>query len=230
LLSDKKKEVIYTTFAIIIVVYSITSMVRLKDWRDHTTIWAKTVQQNPYSATARINYGSALLRKGNIADAKKEFLLALEEKRVSESEAAIVFESLAHVEFKEENYKKAERYLLYAIKIKPRKAIAYNSLGLVYYKMARLPEKDDKREDLLFKAISNYERSSELSPEYMMPMYNIALCYVMLGEFEQAIKYFEKVMAMDPQSKEAKNAARFIHLLTGPEKERIYELMQGDIG
>jgi tetratricopeptide (TPR) repeat protein len=230
LLSDKKKEIIYTTFAVIIGIYSVIFLIRVQDWKDHTTIWAKTVQQNPYSITARINYGSALLRKGDIADAKKEFLLALKQKRASESEATIIFESLAHAEFKEENYRKAERYLLYAIKIKPRKAIIYNSLGLVYYKMARVSENDKERIDLLHKAISNYQKSSELSSNYMMPRYNIALCYVMLGNFERAIQHFDRVMEMDPQSKEAKNAARFIYLLTGPEKERVYELMKGDIG
>ncbi|UCG78195.1 MAG: tetratricopeptide repeat protein [Nitrospirota bacterium] len=224
------RKIIVSVMTVLVVLYGILFLDRIKDWGNDRALWMATVKSNPEAVAARINYGAALVRDGEMDEARKEMLGALSEKNITVSQASLIFETLGHIEFKTENYERAAEHMTAALNIKPGNAISLNNLGLVYYMMSGKSSNEEERMALLNKAKAMFERAIQRSDRYMMARYYIALCYLMMDDYVQAEKFFRDVIELDPQSIQAKNSARFIHLLNGPDKYKVIELIKNGGG
>lgn len=61
--------------------------------------------------------------------------------------------------------------------------------------------------------IAVLERSNILNPDDMNIMCDLGVCYMNASKYSQAAKYFEKVIAQDPHSDQAKECAQFLQML-----------------
>jgi len=197
--TEKKKTALVSILAILIA-YTISTHERLDAWKDEVTLWEDTVRKSPDSANALTNYGAALLAINKVDKAREELLIALKQRKISAAHASAVLYLLGTVELKQNNYKKAEEYLINSLKTNPQNDLAYNNLGVVYMNTSRPTDTDARKKDDLGKAIKYLEQALRVSPGFLQPKYNLALCYLKMGDFKRAKDYFNAVIESDPLS------------------------------
>jgi tetratricopeptide (TPR) repeat protein len=91
-----------------------------------------------------------------------------------------------------EYYDKAEKALLRAVQIDPRKPVAYNQLGLLYRRTGRFEESKKA-----------YRQAITLDSDYTMPYLNMGiLCDIYLQDLTCAIEFFEKYKLLAPAQSE----------------------------
>jgi len=135
------------------------------------------------------NYlGVAYWRKGEYQKAIEYFRKALS----LDSTDAIIFNNFGALYLsiflrtkKLEARSQAIEYFKKAIELDSGLASAYNGLGGVYKMMGKI---DD--------AISCWEKSFELKPNYDFPVYNLGVAYLEKGKKAQALKYLKKYLAI----------------------------------
>ena len=74
----------------------------------------------------------------------------------------------------------AEKYCLKSLKLKPKYAFPYNTLGAVY------EEKSDHQ-----KSVQCYKKAILIDNNYVKPKYNLYLHYSYIGNFKEAWRFFE---------------------------------------
>lgn len=92
---------------------------------------------------------------------------------------------------KAEHYEEAIQPLLEAIRLKAE-SDSLNSLGFALAQLGRSNE-----------AISCYERSIEIDPEYAQAYNNFGIVYRDLGNLDRALDYYKKALDLDPDYAEA---------------------------
>ncbi len=67
-------------------------------------------------------------------------------------------------------------------------------------------------------AIESFKKSLELSPKNLLSLRFIAFCYLKIGQNEQAVDYIKKLLAFNPNDKEALELAKQFELLDSESK------------
>lgn len=98
---------------------------------------------------------------------------------------------LAEEAFDEKNYIYAIVYYEESLKINPKDANIYNTLGYLYKKIV------DKYQHL-DKQIEYFEKAFELDPDCIQIIRNLAVTYPLVGRGEEAIEYFHKLFKLGP--------------------------------
>jgi tetratricopeptide (TPR) repeat protein len=223
-ITGRKKIIVI--FMAIWVFYAVSGVARLHDWRSDLSIWEDTVQKNPYSFHANLNYSAALMQAGTMEKARKVLQPMLSQKGLNDYHYSRIYDLLGVIELEEGYYAEAEMYLDRSIRLHPRNEHAYYNLGLVYDKRSFSEHiSDKKRKEFISKAIYNYKSAHDISPQFIQPQFNIGICYVRLDDHENAEKYLNMVIEADPQSVMAKDAARLIYLIKHSQKDKINELL-----
>jgi arylsulfatase A-like enzyme/Flp pilus assembly protein TadD len=136
--------------------------------------------------------GIAHWRKGEYQKAIKHYEMALS---LDDSDAAIynnmgtLFLSMFMQSKKREDYSRAEDSFKKAITRDPSLASAYNGLGSAY----KFTGQNDA-------AITLWEKTLQLDPDYDFPMYNLGLAYLEKGDKSQALSYFERYLALKKET------------------------------
>jgi tetratricopeptide (TPR) repeat protein len=194
----EKKAVCMVVLAVLIA-YSVSSHTRLDAWRSDLALWEETVRKNPTSATARANYGAALIEGKDLDKGRRELHNALNQK-VSFQQASSIYNLLGSVEMKEKNYGKAEEYFSDSLRSSSNNASTYNNLGLLYLRMYESAEAEFSKKEFLDKSIAFLDKALALSPRFLAPKLNLGLCYYKRGELKKAEGYLYSVIESDPRS------------------------------
>ena len=127
---------------------------------------------------------------------KSEFQKALEyfDKALTlDSSSALIHDNLGFLHFsiyqktgKIEDNAAALRNFQMAVDLDPRLASAYNGLGGAYKVVGQLE-----------KAISAWEKSLEIHPDYGFPLYNLGVLYLQKGNKDQALIYFKRYLFLN---------------------------------
>lgn len=216
----KSNKIVLISVLTFLMLYTLTTLDRLGDWKNDLALWEETVLSNPDSANARTNYAAALLRTGKTDRAREELLIAVKQKNISFQQAAKILELLGLIETESGNYKKAETYLVNSIQANDKNKSAYNNLGFLYASMADATD-DMGKQVLHRKAIENYKMAIKLSPSFIQPKYNIGLSYLKMGEFEKAREYFSSVIKSDPEGEMSQKAVTFIAFIKELKEKKI---------
>lgn len=196
---------------VIVAVFAVSTNDRLKDWKNNLTLWAATVQKNPDSANAHINYGQALLEKGEIKKAKDEFLPLLKGKKLSFQQESTLLLLLGKSELNMGNYDKSREYLIRSIDSDPKNVLAYNILGVLYITLSGSADiTAEKSREHLEQAIGYFQKAIDLAPKLTLPRFNLGLCYLKLDDLEKAKKYFYSVIELNPKGELSAQALQFL--------------------
>ncbi|KAL4434759.1 hypothetical protein ABPG74_017179 [Tetrahymena malaccensis] len=109
---------------------------------------------------------------------------------------------LADNYFKNKDQQEAEKYLINSQILYPENSIMLNFLGQI--------EVDQANQEQLF------QKSISLDPYNKWAHYNLAKCQLIKGNYDNAIKYYKKVLEQDPDDEQANAGIGFIlgyHLL-----------------
>ena len=91
-----------------------------------------------------------------------------------------------------QNYAAGTALLQRAIMLDPRRAYAYNALGIVYLEQARGNAANYHR------AIDAFEDAIRFAPQWAYPLHNLALTYAELGDFLAASRAYRRAMELAP--------------------------------
>jgi tetratricopeptide (TPR) repeat protein len=115
---------------------------------------------NPRSVASLSGKGIVYYKQGNIKEAEKYLLKALEIERDNDA----IYNNLGAVYLAQNNYSKAEKTFLKSLKINPNQEEAYYNLGLIYETEGRIEE-----------AYEMYQRALNVNPNYLPAKIKIKL-------------------------------------------------------
>ena len=187
-------------------------------YRDHETLWRKTLQQNPNASLAHNNLGFVLERKGEVDKAISHYLRAIEldpnlDKAYSNlgfvfasrgqlgeavkyyrqllrirPEAANAQINLGNILYSLGQLSEAESHFRRALSIKPGDAGLYNNLAVVLISQGKIDE-----------AVSNLDEAVRLDPNHAGAHFNLGRVLADHGQLERSIEHFRHVLRIDPR-------------------------------
>jgi len=183
--------------------FSLLTVQRNRDWRNEDSLYKRTLQFQPEAANIWTSLAEIYLRREDNAQAQQDFKLALqhvEDPRFAQNpyESYRIYLGLGTAAARQSMPVEASAYLQKALEFYPQGDGAYAQLGGVLltwgsdYKGAM---------SLLEKAIQ-LSAVNELARDYM----GVAL--LNQGQYEQAIKYFQEALQINPDLASAKEHLR----------------------
>jgi Tfp pilus assembly protein PilF len=197
---DKKKLVVYAIFGLVVLLFSLRTIERNRDWKDDLTLWHKTVETSPDCARARNNLGKALVNRGHLRKAIIELNKAIEIKPHYEEafcNRGVAFGVLKMHNEATNNFKKA-------LEINPRFAEAYYNLGLTLAKTGAFDE-----------ANKQFQSALKIKPDLSAAHYNSGIIYRKIGDMQKALYHFNQVIEIDPDGTIATKVKNSISDLRG---------------
>lgn len=215
-----------TYFALIsvLILMSIKTYDRNKDWETDIALYRSGVRMNPTNVKMYSNYGLELKNRGERAAAKSVYEEALKiEPTYSEAmfnlgnvysdegkleDAAHYFEgalqssytkpqalnNLATMLLKLGNTQEAEHRFLELIQLKPDHAQAYNNLASLYGQTNRYSEADEM-----------FKKAINVLPTYTEAHFNYGTLLYQMGKMDEAEAYLRKALTLNPHHKGAQN-------------------------
>jgi len=200
-------------FCGIMVTYGISGFLRNMNWQDNLALWEHEVMVNKDSAVAHALLGHSLYEAKNYDGSEREMLYVIshfDSLRKNQSMAKKIrgdcLNTLGLVAIERKDFKTAKSYLEEAFKYSAQNRSVYHNMGTVY--LALYYEKKDIT--LLEKANIMYKNAAQKDPHYINSQYGVAFTAHLLGRKEEALKYYEAVINIDPRSAIAGQAMKGI--------------------
>jgi len=193
LIESKRYQVLgYLIFSVLLMAFSVRTIVRNIDWQNEDNLWIATGKASPSDPKTHNNLGDYYSRNGDLKNAAREFSRAIElspqypdayhnlanvlrqEGRAEEAEKLYLkavalnpnlwqsHQNIAAINFEKRDYATAEKHTLQAIKIYPNNPQLYANLGVVYF--------NDGKIELARRA---YEKALELDPTNKSALHGI---------------------------------------------------------
>lgn len=212
LLENKRiSPFIYSSFIVIILLFSLRIIDRNRDWEDGMALWSKTVKAVPRCARAQNNLGAAYLKGEKYKEATFHLKKALDIK----PKYAEAHNNLG-LAYKEQGlYDQATRFLRKATKLKKRYFDALNNLANTY-----------ERRGNYNLAIKIFKRILKRKPGNAQAHNNLGIVYQQKGKLELAKKHFSKALLLDPHHLEAHNNLGIWYKNQGSYDKAIEEFKQ----
>lgn len=136
------RKALIVTAVLLLILFSTVTIKRSRDWRDDYSLYSSGVKNNPASAEAHCNLGTALLQdKGDIEAARQEWETALK----IDTHDSDALTQMGTYEAMKGDLRKAEQLYLSSLlsppgKSDPDKSMAHFNLGKIYDKQQRLAD------------------------------------------------------------------------------------------
>ncbi|MBF0465465.1 MAG: hypothetical protein HQK88_11880 [Nitrospirae bacterium] len=193
------------------ITYALLTYNRLYDWRSDFALWQDAAKKNPHSAATKTNYGLALLSAENYDAAERQFSEALALKNLTHENKSMLLNSMALVAINKKNYERAEALLYNSLRENIRNVASYHTLGYLYMQAGSQITNDPvKRKAFFQKAIKAFEESEKFIPGVSDVNFNLALCYLELGDFKRSKANFDAVIQRAPNSGLAQKSVAFL--------------------
>ncbi len=178
---------LYPVLTLVVLLLSLRTMVRNRDWKDDITLWRKTVETAPMAARARANLGKAFLRRDLDNLGRQELEAAIRIK----PDIASYHDDLGLAYLRLGRLAEAERELKEALRLNRTLVSANINLAFTYMAQRRKPE-----------AVAPLLEALKLRPGDQTAMAQLALLYMELGrlnEAEQQLLQLAKARPKDPK-------------------------------
>ncbi|MCP4651783.1 MAG: tetratricopeptide repeat protein [Candidatus Omnitrophica bacterium] len=153
---------------IIILIFSILTISRNKDWQNEISLFSKSIKSHPQAKEAHACLGFAYHQKGLHEKASHHYKKALisNPSYYSFSRPGRILENLANIYYAGHLYKWAEKYYQMALEFEPEDGNIHLGLGNVYYEQNQYQ-----------KAIDSYQASLRYSPSNSSAHHNLSKAY-----------------------------------------------------
>lgn len=197
----------------VLLLFAVGTFDRAQVWGDDVAIWRDTVRKSPQSILAHMNYGAALLEKGDNEEGKRQFAKAFGIDGITYDD---MFRAIELLNGSGEH--DAEKMILESLADTRGSAQAYYGLGFMYYK-----HRERGRPEILQKAIRYLEKSVSVSPSFMRPHYYLGLSYLEIGDYDKAEKNFVLVKKLDVDGRYLAQTRDFLSLIKSAKRMRTNE-------
>jgi tetratricopeptide (TPR) repeat protein len=169
--------------ALCLAVLGLLTWKHASDFRDGSTLWRATLQNNPGCWLGENNLGQLVLATGDKAQARKHFERAVElNPRFYEA-----INNLASLCMTEGRVTEAEELYQKVLELNPTYVIAHSNLGLIMLQKGRVQE-----------ALEHESTAAKLAPDYAPAHGNYGLTLLQTGRVREAIASLRKALAIDP--------------------------------
>lgn len=184
----KNQKVSYALLIVILIAFSIRTIIRNKDWKNQDTLWLATAKTSPSSPQNHNNLGDLYGRQGNLEKAVEEFKKAIELK----PNYGDAYHNLANTYLQMGKKDKAVQNYQKALSVNPNLWQSYQNLAAVYFK--------EEKYDL---ATQELEKAIKVNPQNANLYINLGIVYLKLERKEKAKGAFQKALEIDPENKKA---------------------------
>ena len=184
----RRRYVLYTVFALVLVLLSARTINRNYDWKDSFSIWTKTVKTAPNCVRALNNLGIEYYKVKSNAQAEQYYQRAIAIQPTYEK----AFYNLGNIYRLEEDYNRALEMYEKAAQLNPKNFRNHNNLGNAYAMM--------KNFDAAGKA---FEKALECKPRYAEAHNNLGNIYRSQGNIDKAITSYEWAIRLKPLYEDA---------------------------
>jgi protein O-mannosyl-transferase len=176
-------------FGLVIMLYSVRTMVRNTDLKSELTLWSKTLMVNPMSVPAHANLGAALLSLGRFEESINESKKAVE---LNPSYTKPYY-NLGIALLKLERYLEAIDNISSVIRSDPKSYESHIALGSAHQKLGNHSEAIKE-----FKIALTFNGDANLHQA-------LGISYRETSEYDEAIEEFRRAIAINPNLGEAHN-------------------------
>jgi tetratricopeptide (TPR) repeat protein len=158
---------------------------RNRDYESEVAIWRSTVKTRPENVRARFNLAEALLqRPQNVERAFAEPQQLLQEVLASDPDHVYALIDLGQILTGLGQTQEAMEHLRRAIAISPNEYRAHQALGVALLRQKQIDE-----------GIQESQKALKLQPDAFVALFNMGQAMSMLGQYAEAVGYFEKAAA-----------------------------------
>lgn len=174
------------SFVSTIIWFGVLTLHRSSQWEQPLEIWDDTIRKSPDFASARNEYGIALMEAGRYGEAKAQF-----EQAIALGYTERPRQNLALIaKYGDHDTREAERLLRAELDQGVRSPRLY--IRLAGTQLALASEEPSRYETYVHEAIRMYERARELDPSNHLMHYRIGQLLLTLGDYENARPHFEQ--------------------------------------
>ncbi|MGB8953507.1 MAG: tetratricopeptide repeat protein [Candidatus Aminicenantales bacterium] len=184
------------------------AMYNQENYKSALALFEEFLEKNPRVYMIRFNIGNCYREMKEYEKALVEYNLVLEKlKEVapepkSDQNQAKVYASIGEVYLIQNEFSKAQEYLKKAVDLFPSDhALAYN-VAEIFFQAGQVDQ-----------AIEYYTLSSKIKPDWPNAWLKLGYAHVNKGNFEEAIKYFQKFLDSAPQDPQAESIRNLIDQL-----------------
>ena len=182
----------------VLIVYSVTTLSRNRDWKDNLSLYATDVNRSTNSARAHYNYGSALMANAESGENGGKKMEMLQTASVELKKALAIYagytdayNNLGNVYSDMGQKDSAIYYYAQTLKMDSGYMKGYFNLGINYYSLGRYAE-----------AIPMLGKYAMYKPETPQIYYYIGNSYGGIGKFDEAIICLEKNLTLGGENLE----------------------------
>lgn len=182
----KLRTLTYVLFFLILIAFSVRTILRNTDWKDEDTLWLATVKTSPLNPKSHNNMGDYYTRHGDLQKAAEEFIIAIKLK----PNYGDAYHNLANTYNQMGKYDEALIYYQKALEINPNIWQSYLNMGAIYY----YQKKD------IAKTVEYLERAYAINQNDSSLTTNLGIAYLRNGEKERARDMFRRALKIDPNN------------------------------
>ncbi|MEO5360088.1 MAG: tetratricopeptide repeat protein [Nitrospirota bacterium] len=187
------KTYVFSALPVILVLFSVMTLLRNDVWADRVRLWEDTVRKSPGKARPHYNLGYDYLRQGRVADASREFQTAI----ILKPDFADAYNNLGDIYASQGRMDEALNAFKKAVQYKPDFAVAYNNLGTIYDERGQIED-----------AAAHYRTAVKLQPDYIDAHLNLGNLMIKANQLNDAVMEFQSVLKYAPYNDEASEKLR----------------------
>lgn len=174
--------------ALVLVLCAATTRIQVGYWKDSLSVFGHALNHTKFNATAHVNLGEALERKGSLDEALGHYRKTLE---IEPAYADAAYD-IAHVLAAQNKIEEAIGHYKKVFELEPRHLFARNNLGNLFLSVGRVDE-----------AIAQYREALQINPDSPAAHFNLGKALVSQGNFADAIRHYERALKARPGYAEA---------------------------
>ena len=192
----KSKRMFTTIISIILLTFSVKTVVRATEWKSEAILYSKDIKRAPNSASLCYWYGNTLVEKANKENEKdkKDALLCQALSYFDKSISIFpdytdCIEQIDYTYIELGDFKNAFVYAKNALRLDSTKAVTWYNIGLCYYEFGNTQL-----------ALEYYNKSLSKDSSYSKAYLNIGRILGETQRYEESIIEFKKCIQYDPEN------------------------------
>jgi tetratricopeptide (TPR) repeat protein len=184
----------------LVLLFAVGTVRRNPVWRDSFSLWSDAIRKSPDSAVVQMNYGFALMHRGQAERGRQHLRRAVE---LDPGRLDLIVQNGIAYARKGLN-KQAMLEFNKALTIDPDRLEAHYNLAMVYAVVGWNEM-----------AIRHYERTLDLEPRFAAAHNNLGILYARQGRQARARRHFESAVALEPANPDYRANLRQLEPGTG---------------
>ncbi len=193
----KFKTITFAFFGIVLILFSLRSIVRNIDWKNEDNLWIATGKTSPSSPNTHNNLGDVYGRWGDKQKSLQEFQTAIALKpnyADAIHNAGNVYKELGQTDQALEHYQKAAS-------INPNLWQSYQNIAAIHFEKASQATGSAQLATQQYSlALENMQKAITISPNNINLYNNLGVIYLGMGNKQKAKEVFSAVLSADPKN------------------------------